>query len=241
MDLPVDGESAALCFSKTGQYHASEGMECEDTWVCVEKQGFRFYGLADGQSGKRYCKLGGETVLRAIAQFIEQKTVQAMIQYAYVDEMQYQLIRTIRETIARLCEEYQAAAADFSSTILAVAIDPDTREYLSIHLGDGTIIGVRSDKVPVMLSAPENGITRQYTWLTSSPNAMQHLRIRKGSADHIDRLVLLTDGATMLCRGRYIARKAETILCDMRNRSGIAEAIQNGSPQDDASCVVIDF
>lgn len=236
-----DKKRSVLCFSQTGRFHLRDGAESEDVTVTLEKPGLLFYGLADGQSGKRLCRAGGEAALRSIARFIEEKGARDFVRCIHADELQYELIRVIRETLAGLCAAHCAEMTDFSSTIAALAIDPGTKEYRLIHLGDGAILAVGADKAPIMLSPPENGVTGQYTWLTSSPDAMHHLRTRRGSAKSIARFILLTDGATMLCRGKNIAKRAEALLCDLSNPGAIGEAIRNGRPQDDASCLVVDL
>ena len=229
------------CFSQTGQYHIADKLPCEDVYITRYEGPFRFYGLADGQSGKRFCAVGGQIVLTAIAQFVKDKTISHLCHYAYIDELQYELIRVIRSTLSELSEEYHVDITEFSSTIIVVAIDANTNDYLIIHLGDGSVVGINRENSTVMLSAPDNGITSQYTWLTTSTDAMKHLRIYKGSIDNMKRIVLLTDGATMLCRGRIIAKKAEPILCDLDNPGNILQEIQQGNPVDDASCIVVDF
>ena len=240
MNITDNGCYPAFCFSQTGQHHIADRLPCEDVYITSYEGSFHFYGLADGQTGKRFCAVGGQKVLTAIAQYVEDKTIPHLCHYEYVDELQYELIRVIRSTLSRLSEEYNADISEFSSTILAVAIDANTNDYLIIHLGDGSVVGINRENSTVMLSAPDNGITSQYTWLTTSTDAMKHLRIYKGSVEDKKRIVLLTDGATMLSRGRNVVKKAEPVLCDL-DPSNIANEIRKGNPLDDASCIVVDL
>lgn len=232
---------SARCFSRTGHRHRLEGIDCQDAHLMLETEEFGFYGLADGQSGQRYCRIGAEAVLKFTWQFIEQRTLQALLRHPYTDELQYELIRTIRACLAGLSRKYNAVPAEFASTLVAVALDRSTGEYLTIHLGDGAILGVSRDKGTVLLSAPENGITRQYTWLTSSRDAMRHLRLQRNSAAGLDRLVLLTDGATLFCRGGLVSHRGDLLFRTPDNPSDIEQALCSSDPQDDASCLVVDF
>lgn len=50
--------SSIVCFHQTGTHHIQEGSDCEDVSVVIEQADFRFWGLADGQSEKEYCKTG---------------------------------------------------------------------------------------------------------------------------------------------------------------------------------------
>lgn len=229
------------CFSQTGQHHIAENLPCEDVYITEYEGSFHFYGLADGQSGKRFCAVGGQEVLSTIAQYVKDRTIPQLSHYEYIDELQYELIRMIRNTLSKLSEEHHAELSDFASTIIAVAVDANTNDYLIIHLGDGSVVGVNRENSTIMLSAPDNGITSQYTWLTTSTDAMKHLRIYKGSIENLKRIVLLTDGATALCRGRNIVKKAEPIFCDLDDPGNIVNEIKKGTPLDDASCIVVDF
>lgn len=229
------------CFSQTGQHHIADKLPCEDVYITRYEGPFHFFGLADGQSGKRFCAIGGKEILAAIAQYIKDKTIPQLSHYEYIDELQYELIRVIRNTLSKLSEEHHADLSEFSSTIIAVAVDANTNDYLIIHLGDGSVVGINGENSTIMLSAPDNGITSKYTWLTTSTDAMKHLRIYKGSIENLKRIVLLTDGATMLCRGRNVAKKAEHILCDLDAPDNISKEIRQGDPLDDASCVVVDL
>lgn len=229
------------CFSQTGQQHIADNLPCEDICITVCEESFHFYGLADGQSGKRFCVVGGKEVLTAIAQYLKSRTISQLSHYEYLDEVQYELIRVIRNTLSKLSEEHDADLFEFSSTIIAVAIDANTKDYLIVHLGDGSVVGVNRKNSTFMLSAPDNGITSRYTWLTTSSDAMKHLRIHTGSVDNLKRIALFTDGATMLCRGRNIAKKAEPILCDLNDTDNIINEIKKGTPLDDASCIVVDL
>ena len=81
MNLPGIAKNPVLCFSQTGQRHIREGMGCEDVCVTLDRDDFRFFGLADGQSGKELCRMGGEAVLHVIADYIQEKGIQNLIQF----------------------------------------------------------------------------------------------------------------------------------------------------------------
>lgn len=241
MNIFKNEQTSVLCFSKTGQRHLDEGLACEDIFYTVENSDLRFFGLADGQTGKRLCRVGGLVVLKAIARYLSDRKLEALIQYEYSDEIQYELMRTIRQTLSALALEYDAEITDFSSTIVVMAIDPKTRKYLTIHLGDGAVIGVKKNTDAVMLSAPENGILQNYTWLTTSVDAVNHLRLWRGSTEDLDRVVLSTDGVTMLWRGGYISETAVSLLCDSEQAEAIMHAVGQSHPRDDASCIIVDL
>lgn len=241
MNIFRNEQTSVLCFSETGQRHLNEGSDCDDVFYTVENSDLRFFGLADGQSGKRLCRIGGLVVLKAIARYLSDKKLEALIQYEYMDEIQYELMRTIRQTLSALALEYDAEITDFSSTIVVMAIDPKTKRYLIVHLGDGAVIGVKKDTDTIVLSAPENGILQEYTWLTTSADALSHLRLWRGSTEVLDRVILSTDGVKMLWRGGYISKTAVSLLCDPEWPEAIMHAVRQSRPQDDASCIIVDL
>jgi hypothetical protein len=232
--------SYASCFAQTGLTHQKGMLPCEDITVVREQTDLLFYGLADGQSGKTHCRQGGEAVLNAVADYLAQRGIHTLSQYEHKDEIQYEIIRIVRETLSGLAAANRAETAEFSSTLLAFGITPETGEYMTVHLGDGGIVGRRADGTLTFLSAPENGITSRYTWLTTSEEALLHLRIGFGSIAHYTRVILLTDGADAVCRGTNLTAEARRILGEEDDASRIPELIRNSRPLDDASCIVVD-
>lgn len=83
--------SSIVCFHQTGTHHIQEGSDCEDVSVVIEQADFRFWGLADGQSEKEYCKTGGRAVLYAVAAHLQKKGLHTLAQHGYLDEVQYEL------------------------------------------------------------------------------------------------------------------------------------------------------
>lgn len=86
-----------------------------------------------------------------------------------------------------------------------------------------------------LLSRPENGITAQYTWFTTTDEALLHLRIGFGCADRYKRIALLTDGAYPLSHwdtGSLLTTGTPADLWTTLNQM---------RPEDDASCLLIDI
>lgn len=227
--------------TKVGIQHIREGKDSDDIVVIIEKSNFCFYGLADGQSGKKHSKTGGREVLNAIAEYLEEKGINQLNKYQHMDEIQYEITRVIRNVLNKLSKQYQENISEFSSTIVVYAFNPVTCEDLVVHLGDGAIIGITSSNKIEMISSPENGITNQYTWLTSSSNSMTHIRISKGYIRKYHRVVLVTDGTTSICHGKNISFKSNEILGINNSKKDVIAYVDNNVYRDDASCIVIDY
>ena len=232
--------SYAECFKQIGTTHLNQNMDSDDVIYISEASEFFFYGLADGQSGKKYCRQGAETVLQSIGDYIWKRKIYDLCQYRHLDEIQYEIVRIMREKLGQLAMASQAKISDFASTILAMGIDPMTGQYMTIHLGDGGILGKRIDGSLNFISAPENGITSKYTWLTTSEGALMHLRIGFGQINNYSRVVLFTDGAEAICRGTNISVGIRRILNENGDASQIAEMICDSRPSDDATFIAID-
>ena len=240
IDFIMHFEELSTAHSKIGINNSKRESECEDVIYIDGIPGLRFWGLADGQTGKKYCREGGIEVLKAVFRFIADKGITRMNQYEHVDELQYELIRTIRDTISQLATTEGTEKAEFASTLVILAYDTYTGKYTIIHLGDGSIIGQKKDGSISMLSSPENGLTTNYTWLTTSPEALYHLRLSFGNIRAYSRIVMITDGATVYARGRNINERAKQMIANGA-REELVTFLDNSNPIDDASCIVIDF
>lgn len=229
------------CFHQTGRCHINEGKDCEDVSAVVTREDYCFCGLADGQTGKKYCREGGRAVLMAVSDYLEQKGIHNLFQYEYLDELQFELIKVIRNTLSTLGKSYgMDYSLEFSSTLVVFAMDRNMKEYFTVHIGDGAIIAVSNDNTLEVISGPENGVIDKYTWLTTSRDAMYHIRIRRERINTIRRIVMVTDGATMLIRGKAIAKKAENLLIEGTPKE-FKDLVLHNYSQDDASCVLMDL
>ncbi len=139
-----------------------------------------------------------------------------------------------------LAADQKAAKEEFASTIVAFAWDTRTGDYLIIHLGDGAIIGIQKEGELKMLSSPENGLTTNQTWLTTSRDALIHLRLCFGQISSYDRIIMFTDGADVLARGKNIPSGSSQLMGNGK-REDIAAFVSESNPMDDASCIVVDF
>ncbi len=230
----------AVTTQVTGRGHLRQAGVCEDVLYSEITDNFCYYGVADGQSGKSFCRLGGREALIATASCLREKGISALSQYPFPDEIQYDLVRRIRGRIGALSESLHVKTTEFSSTLLALAFDKTSGLYILLHLGDGCAVGVRQDRSIHFLSVPENGITSRYTWLTTSDSARSHLRSYFGQMSSYRRIILLTDGADCICQGKNIRESAMHIITG-RSPDDICTCIKESRPSDDASSIIIDI
>lgn len=212
---------------------------CEDVIWMQTSGDHLFCGLADGQSGAKHGAEGGKVCLEAISEFIDSVGIGNLLNTPFPDELPCAFVKVFRKKLLSLAERHAADINEFASTLLAVAVDLQSGNYILLHLGDGCAISIPHTGDPIPISTPDNGITSQHTWLTTSDNAVSHFRVTFGSFSNKKRLLLISDGATCICRGREIPRKSKDLLkdsCHIR----IYEHLIQSNPTDDATCIIFD-
>ena len=127
----------------TGARHVRAGEMCQDAALCGVRGELAFYGLADGQSGARFGLEGAQAALTVIRDYIGRRGLTLLASYVYTDEIQYELAQLLRRELRRLSRLRGAAETDFGSTAVVFAVCRRTGRYMTVHLGDGAILGVK--------------------------------------------------------------------------------------------------
>ena len=234
------GGVQSAVYSRTGAWHCREGEKSQDVTLVTESDRFCFYGLADGQSGKPRSDTGGRESLKVLENYLRGMGIDGVRSYPFPDELPCMLMQQVRRGLLGLTKEKGGEFADYASTLLILALDPVSGAYMLAHLGDGCAVGIREGEEACLLSTPQNGLSGRETWLTTSDNAVSHFRLTFGNVENKTRILLMSDGADCLCRGRNISRQARQLMC-----TGTPEEIgcrlAEAEPRDDASCIVVDF
>ena len=215
-----------------------QGKAIPDDMLLVRpmKEGYTFAGLADGQSRKQYCREGAMAALAAAADYLETQDLSALRQ-RFSDELQYELIRCIRKALTALADQYHETLTAFASTLVCAIIHDDGGEFTLIHLGDGCVIRSDGDSRSSVVSPAENGITRSHTCLTTSENAMQHIRISYGQLRPGESLFLVSDGALALSSGLKVTRNAREAFTEQRF-DHLKNLLRASDPDDDATLIM---
>lgn len=226
---------------RTGARNEKEEKACQDVFYVRETQNFLFFGLADGRSGSLYGAEGGHACLEAAADFVQKLGISEFIHYPFPDELPCMLMKEIRRVIRSMAKVNNSDRKEFASTLVAVAVDRLTGEYGLVHLGDGSVVGIRRNGTIVTLSSPENGVSRYHTWLTTSENAVPHLRVTFGSVLDKRRLLLMSDGAECFRVGNRIPGKRKKELLFNGTHQQIAEHLMDIHPVDDVGLWILDL
>ncbi len=206
--------------SLTGIRHQKQQTRNQDA-VGVYQRGNVFAGcIADGAGSCNYGGAGAERMacklpLMLSEEFVRLKNLQDA-------QIRHRIMQFVGEQLTALAEEYRIMNIhDFASTLLLITADGN--QCMIGHLGDGTVIGFKDERWCV-LSFPENGTSRNATWLTSSSNAEQHLRIYRMNAMEYDGFLLMTDGMMDALFRRYFEQK---------HKGTIFQALQTVQQQED--------
>lgn len=233
------GETAVSVIQRQGRRHREREESCGDVTLIRREKDHLFLGLADGQSGAVYGAEGGMACLASVADYVKAMGIRRVLDAPFPDELPYEIVKGYRRKLLMLAEDRGAEFRDFASTLLALAVDWESGEYVLFHLGDGCAVSVSGAGEAAVFSVPDAGVAAHSTWLTTSAAAIPHLRLSFGSLAKKKRVLLLSDGAGCLCAGRHIPRQSKELLCG--ETSEIEAYLTRMDPADDASCLILDW
>ncbi len=229
---------ATVC-QKRGIRHRLAAERCEDVIFHLETPDLLFWGLADGQSGKPCGTEGGLASLKAVAGYIQTQGIAAVLHTPFPDELPCLFMQEIRRQILSLARKQHREFSDYGSTLLAIAVDPASAQYVLLHLGDGYAMHVGASNDVSLLSAPENGLTSCHTWLTTTKNNISHFRLSFGHLNQKKRILLFSDGVQCFCQGKNISRRAREQLTGPVH--GVASFLAGLETEDDSSCIILEI
>ena len=166
---------------RRGTRHTDLGLPCQDA-VCLRQGRDKATGhtisaavLCDGAGSVPYAREGAQAVSEAVAGMLVQGY--SRLESASRPAARQTLMRCVRRTLSRMSRALGCPVWQLASTLVAVALDETARTMLTIHLGDGVILGLDGRGRAVSLSAAENGRFCNETWFTTSRDATRHLRL----------------------------------------------------------------
>lgn len=104
----------------------------------------------------------------------------------------------MQQALFERAQELNTNLSQMMCTLILLAVNTKTMQYVTVHIGDGLIAKTTKDKTKI-ISYPENGATKQYTYMVNSPNVMKHLRIKSDTFESDAKFFVCTDGVTENC------------------------------------------
>ena len=175
-----------------GKRHEMRNMLCQDRCF-VRARNHKYTGvLVDGIGTTNLNVIGAEMAAQSTAKYIEEKFDWIMTEDPSVIASDYmEFVNKELQEQAVLCNK---PIREFASTVMAFCVDESQNRYCALHLGDGIIMYKRNDGQMRVMSFPEIGFYSVQTTLTTTEGADSRLSIKRGSAECIDQIALMTDG-----------------------------------------------
>lgn len=177
-----------------GSKNLKMGLKCQDYVFGIEDKGNGNYAiaLADGSGNDNMAyygaKLAAETLAEIMLEIIKNKISDE-------EEIRMNVKNGIRQKLIELCKENDCDLDQVHSTLLGVAVDENDERFIAVHLGDGVIYYEKFDEgSEKIMSHPDNGVNRYYTYLTSMIDPGKHLRVYTGNLNDINGFILMSDG-----------------------------------------------
>lgn len=198
-------------FQKVGTLHKNENVNNEDLIHIEQKNDSIYFCIADGQSGKRYCKEGAKICLEKVIEYVSQYEFEEFYCFSDYEQHKVSMMNQIEMSLKKEAIQKDTQFEEFSSTFIVLITDRKMERYILIHLGDGSVIGITKEGKTNFLSRPENGININTTWYTTSILAASHIKICKGDLQDMSKVLMVTDGAICINSREHISMRFQRI------------------------------
>lgn len=173
-----------------GRGHIKNQVPCQDKTKTTFDKGTYVIALADGAGSAKLSHYGATCVVDSITElFVE--NFEGLFCEEDGRQVKISIMEKLMADINSLAEQLECLPKDLAATLLVVAIN-DNR-FIIAHIGDG-VIGYLDGAVLKVASAPSNGEHANETYFVTSRDAINTMRIFKGSVKDIAGFVLMSDG-----------------------------------------------
>ena len=178
--------------TRIGTRHKEMDLLCQDRVNYKVLDNRQIIGLVDGSGDTDLNVIAGEKVVDVMTNFILEHYDKCMewSRKAINEELLY----IIRRELEKISGRFGIPCCELKSTIAVVCIDHERDSYCAVHLGDGIIIGIEEGNVPIPISYPRNGYTRNETYLTTSEEAVKKMKVFRGRLGDMQGFMMCSDG-----------------------------------------------
>lgn len=173
-----------------GRGHIKNQVPCQDKTKTVYKDGTYVIALADGAGSARLSHYGASCVVESISDLFVHH-----FEDLFANEdgrlVKLAIMEKVLADINSKAEELNCTPKDLASTLLVVAVNNE--RFIITHIGDG-VIGYLDGDVLKTASAPSNGEHANETYFVTSRDAINTMKLFKGSVKNIAGFVLMSDG-----------------------------------------------
>lgn len=172
--------------------------------VIKQTQEHVFVGFARCRNKSIQEEEGAKITLEQIYEYIKMQNIKSF-KHIYLDQKQYELIKSIRKKIQKIQEYTKVKQDEMSCTFCCVYVDWRSSCFIVIHLGDGRVCGISKKGKYVNISAPEYGPTKYHTFYTMMDGSLSHIRFLLGDIKNFHSIFLFSTEV------RYIDRLFKNI------------------------------
>lgn len=198
-------------FSHVGEYHTQNGIENQDSINVITNDQYAFAILSDGAGSSQYAKVAADTTVKAASQYCFENSNKAFLDN---EKFAKSLIFEIQHKLDQTAKLLEAKLSEMTCTLVLLGIDTKNHTYFTIHIGDGLIAKKHDDNWEI-ISHPENGPSKQYTYFVNSPVVFKHTRVTAELFSKQDVFFISTDGYFQECNflDQIIERINNGFLC----------------------------
>lgn len=185
-------------------------------------------GMQTGEIARRGVKKITDDVVKCVANNIEE--------YLNMPEewIKHQIACCMMFSMQELKRIYNVDRETFASTFMLVCMC--RKKKLVVHIGDGVIGGVRSAGL-ALVSEPENGIGKEFTFMTTASSMSNRLRVSLVDSKDMHTIFMVTDGCSSQIYERGVKRFKEWFVekMSMGEYNEIIDIIRTFKLEDDWS------
>jgi len=195
--------------SLIGTGHHKTGMPCQDSHYVMQFRDTLILAVSDGlgsaklsHEGSRIaCASAVDAYANAVEVYLNEATLaphnerSSHAPFGYESALQSAFFAA-RNALERESQRTQFPLREYGCTLLVAVIEPTS--WHSMHIGDGTIVGLFATSPAKTLSIPENGEYINSTTPITSDDYQVHMRYAEG-IEPLDGVALLSDGVTPMC------------------------------------------
>lgn len=178
-------------FTEKGQLHREKGKNNEDAFEIVSTRDCTFVIAADGFGSQEFAEQASGNTVDFIKNYCFNYGENFFIEKNSNDCIK-KMIFDLQDVLYSQADKYKREYK-FDTTLIIFAVNIPLKKYITIHVGDG-IVAALNEKVWELISLPENGASKSYTYSVTSGNVFDHLRVNFGNITDYSSFFISTDG-----------------------------------------------
>ena len=190
--------------------HKRKGAEaCGDIVYICDNEHVKIYSLADCIKSEIKSIEGAKYIQQKLAEYILD-----VPEKIFLDEELFKAncIAIIGEAIHVYSKYHHIGENEIASTLMMIIIWKRNNLARWIHVGDGIILTLQKNKIDI-LSRPQNSVSKQYTFCTTSKNLMRYMHIE--NFNEYEKIIMMTDGGMhYLYEDSHFTLKGEKLLIE---------------------------